>query len=114
MPDYFKIHARGIQSLQTVLADACPSFIWAGQTWKALPGGARKSLDQSLGGFSLDSDLSITCLVAQFGRTADAQRELMLNKLLTYLGKQYRIRDVIVAAGAQQLRLLCVDAQQGV
>ncbi len=100
-------HANSLGALQTEMGDDCPTFLWLSETRKALPGGAKRRKDNSAGGFSLDADLTITCLVSQFGQAAATLREAMLNSRLTYLGQAYRIESVTVAAGGQQLRLEC-------
>ncbi len=109
----YSVHAASLAALQTEMGAECPSFIWNGQNWKALPGGAKRRKDNGPGGFSLDSDLSITCLMDQFAGTAAAQREAMINTDLTYLGEPYSIQDVTIAPGGRQLRLECSDAAQG-
>ncbi len=105
----YSVHAASLAALQTEMGADCPAFSWNGADYKALPGGAKRRKDNSAGGFSLDADLTITCLVSQFGTTAAALCELMINSRLTYLGQAYRIETVTVAAGGQQLRLECSD-----
>jgi len=115
--DPFQHHAGGLSDLQDRLGGACPQFIWPAssdpmQIWLALPGGAKLRKENGQGGLSFDADLSITCLVAQFGTDADTQREAMLNTHLQYLGRNYRIDAVVIAPGALQLRLLCMSDVQ--
>jgi hypothetical protein len=108
----FEIHAAGLAALQTELATDCPSFAWKGQDWKCLPGGARRRKELGAGGFAMDADLQLTCLVAQFGVTAHVQREAMLNTPLVYQGTRFRVDSVTIAAGGLQLRINCMDAAQ--
>lgn len=113
----YEVHAASLAALQTEYDQGdtvkCPVFLWREQNWKSLPGGARRRKDLGVGGFSLDSDLSIVCLVAQFGVSAQAQRDLMLNTQLTYLGQLYQIQTITIAAGGLQLQIECNDAQEG-
>jgi hypothetical protein len=113
----YEAHASSLAQLQDELdatGDAvhCPIFTWAALDRRALPGGAKLRKDLEVGGFSPDADLAIVCRIAQFGSTPNALRDSMLNTRLTYLGHEYRIRDVTIAAGGLQLRILCVDAEQ--
>lgn len=114
----YEVHSASLSALQTELdtqgaAVKCPIFTWAGKDYKALPGGAHLKKDLTMGGLSLDADLMITVLVAQFNATANAQRDAMLRTKLIYLGHNYRIESVTIAAGGQQLRIECRDAVQG-
>jgi hypothetical protein len=110
----FKKHAASIAAVQGRHGDACPVFTWRDASYKALPSGARQRKDNSSGGFQIESDLEIVCLVSQFAAaSAAAQGDAMVNTRLTYLGHPYRIQTVNIAPGEKFLKLECVDAAQG-
>lgn len=113
MADPYAKHAAGIASVQSYLGAKCPVFSWNGHNRKAIPGGTKIGKGLGGGGYGLESDLQITCLVAQFGTSAQALVESMLKTELTYLGHSYRIDAVMIAAGGQQIRIQCNDANQG-
>lgn len=101
--DPYSEHAEGLKELQAEMGDDCPVFtpLWASiGDIKILPGGVRTKKDNSPGGFSLDSDLQLTCLLADFGSTPPQSRQQF-----TYLGANYRITSVTTAPNAVQVRI---------
>ena len=106
----YQKHADSLRALQSEMGDTCPVFtpIWAqlGDV-KILPGGVRTRKDNSAGGLSLDSDLQLTCLLADFGQTPPLSRQLF-----TYLGANYRITSVTTAPNAIQVRINADNAAQ--
>lgn len=96
-------HATSLKELQSEMGDSCPVFTpaWASLgDIKILPGGVRTKKDNSAGGYSLDSDLQLTCLLADFGTNPPASRQLF-----AYLGSNYRITSVTTAPNAVQVRI---------
>lgn len=105
-------HGDGLKELQSELADSCPIFTpqWFNMgNIKILPGGLKNKKDNSPGGFSLDSDLQLTCLLADFGANPPASRQLF-----EYLGGTYRITTVTTAPNAVQVRINADNAAQKV
>ncbi len=102
----YAVHAGSLSSLQQEQGDDCPVAVFSGVTIKILPGGVRQRKDNSPGGFSLDSDLQLTCLSADFPEPPRAKQTLV------YLGRSYRIETVTTMAGGLQLRLNANDANQ--
>lgn len=105
-------HAAGLAELQTEMGSDCPTFtpLWfATQPIKILPGGVRTKKDNSPGGFSLDSDLQLTCLLADFGQNPPQSKQLF-----TYLGGSYKITSVTTAPKAVQVRINADSAAQKV
>ena len=106
------VHAQGLAYVQTEAGADCPQFTWAAKQYLCLPNGAHKKKDLAVGGFHLDSDLALTCLVAQFNQNPTALREAMLNTQLTYLSNLYKIDRVTIAYGGKQIRIECTDLNQ--
>lgn len=102
----YSAHAEGLAQLQAELGADCPSLVINGKTVKILPGGARHKKDNGAGGFSLDSDIQLTCLSADFA-AAPVSRQTF-----TYRGRTYRIESVTTAAGGLQIRIDANDASQ--
>lgn len=106
----YQKHADGLRALQNQQGDTCPVFTpqWAtlGDI-KILPGGVRTKKDNSAGGLSLDSDLQLTCLLADFGASPPSSRQVF-----TYLGGSYRIMSVTTAPNAIQVRINADSAAQ--
>lgn len=112
--DISQVHASSLGSVQDEAGTSCPVFTWNNGTWKCLPGGANLRKPNTTGGFSFEADLTITALVAQFGQTAEALRDDMMNTVLTYLDTSYRIESVIIAIGGKQIRISCSHQAGGV
>ena len=96
-------HAEGLAELQSEMGDNCPVFtpLWADMgDIKILPGGVRTKKDNSPGGFSLDSDLQLTCLLADFGDSPPPE-----NGLFMYNGKKFKIRPLTRAPLEYQVRI---------
>jgi hypothetical protein len=111
--NWYAIHAASLAQLQGEIGPDCPTFVWAGSTYNALPGGASRKKDLIVGGWKLDSDLSITCLIAQFNATSpQALRQAMINTELDYLFDRYKIKSVTIAPGGLQIRIECEDLFQ--
>jgi hypothetical protein len=106
----YQTHADSLRDLQAEMGDTCPVFnpLWAqlGDI-KILPGGVRTKKDNTAGGFSLDSDLQLTCLLADFGASPPLSRQRF-----TYLGETYRITSVTTGPNAVQVRINADNAAQ--
>lgn len=98
----FEIHASGIRAVQEQLGDECPTLFHNGQLVKILPGGVRLKRETTPGGFSLDSDLQLTCLSADFKTPPTAKQTF---KYPGQNGTQYSITSVTTMAGGYQLRI---------
>ncbi len=110
--DVYADHGDGLRELQAEQGDSCPTFqpLWfETDPIRSLPGGVRTKKDNSAGGFSLDSDLQLTCLLADFGEHPPSSRQLF-----TYLGSNYRITSVTTAPNAVQVRINADSAAQKV
>ena len=110
--DTYSEHASGIAELQ---AESKAVLTWKGATYKCLPSGAIRSKQIESGGFGLDSDISLVCLVADFGSaSAEALVSALLKTQITYLGHTYRVESVTVAAGGYQIVIKATDLNKGV
>ena len=107
----YEDHADGLAELQGELGAACPQMFWNGKLWPVLPGGARFASNNSPGGFSLDSDIQLTVLTAQFG--ADLPDNTQTFNYPGETGKLYRIISTTPAPGQLQMRINANDAAQG-
>ena len=103
-------HADGLQSLQDELGSDCPSVWYGGRLVRALPASARIGLNNSIGGLSMDSDLSLICLASDFTVLPTSNQGF---KYPGQTGKSYRINDVFVAPGGAQVRITANAAAQG-
>ena|ERR1700761_8352300 len=100
----YEDHAAMLDALSAEQA-AVPNLdaFWNGMNFKLLPGGAKFSRKNGRGGFDLGCDLMLTCTTAQFGGNApDAGQPL------SYMGRNYTIREVTTPGGAYQVRLHCM------
>ena len=96
----YEEHAKDLAELGHTV-----TFEWAGQTFSALASGSSQSKSLEAGGFDLNNDLNLTCVVAQFGKPAEQLRAEMLGTGLVYAGKDYRIDGVTVAPEGWQIRI---------
>ena len=76
-----------------------------------LPGGTRLASDNTTGGFSLDSDIQLTVLVAQFGDSIPENTQTF--NYPGREGKLYKITSTTPAPGQLQMRINANDASQG-
>lgn len=95
----YQKHADSLRAVQNELGADCPSFTFAGKVIKILPGGVRLKRENTPGGFSLDSDIQLTCLSADFGVQPQSKQTF------TYLGQQFNIVSVTIAPGGIQIRI---------
>lgn len=95
----YRKHADSLRAVQNELGDDCPSFTFNGKTIRILPGGVRLKRENTPGGFSLDSDIQLTCLSADFAVQPQSKQTFM------YLGRQFNIVSVTPAPGGLQLRI---------
>lgn len=104
-------HGSGLTELQSEMGDSCPTFIPLWHSFsdpiKILPGGVRTKKDNSTGGLSLDSDLQLTCLLADFGNNPPPSRGYF-----TYQGQKLRITSVTPGPNAVQVRINADNAGQ--
>src|SRR5689334_2768782 len=96
----YKIHADSLKALQCEMGDDCPvsTPLWASMgDIKILPGGVRTKKDNSPCGLSLDSDLQLTCLLADFGENPPPSRGQFM-----FQGQKLRITSVTTAPNGVQ------------
>jgi hypothetical protein len=106
----YDVHAASLAQLQGELGADCPQMFWNGSLWPVLPGGTRLAKDLSVGGFTLDSDLQLTVLLAQFGANLPASPQTFNYPGQT--GKLYRIVSTTPAPEQLQMRINANDAEQ--
>lgn len=112
--DPWKYHAEGLRALQDEAGDSCPSMFYSGGAIPILPGGAMFKSANSPGGFSINADLQLTVLAADFGAGFDFDN--LEQQTFNYPGQQgdlYRISGVIMAPNGYQVRILADSASEG-
>ncbi len=106
----YSIHSQGLAALQDELGEACPQMFWNNKLWPVLPGGTRFASNNSQGGYSLETDIQLTVLTAQFGDSPpDNTQEF---RYPGQDGKLYRIVSTTPAPGQFQMRINANDAAQ--
>ena len=108
----YDIHSNSLSALQDELGPDCPQMFWNGKLWNVLPGGTRLASNNSPGGFSMDSDIQLTVLLAQFG-TGGIPENTHTFRYPGAEGKLYRIASTTPAPGQFQMRIKANDAAQG-
>lgn len=100
-------HAAGLAELEAELGADVPKFRWGNADIPILPGTAHLGKNLEVGGFALTSDLSFSVRVAAFGQNRDAAtlKSNLLETHMTYLGQPFKITNVHIAPGAQQMRI---------
>jgi len=96
----YEEHAFGLGEIEAELGDDCPQFSYNSSPFRCLPGGAKFKRKNDTGGFTLESDLQLTCLVDQFNGSVPDSGET-----LSYLGRDYTIVSVTPAPGGYQMRI---------
>ena len=112
--DIYAIHASGLRSLQTEAGDACPTMWFDGKAINILPGGAAYKTENSLGGLSINADLSLTVLAADFGPEFDFND--MTNQVFNYPGEngdEYAVDSVVKSPNGFQVRILANSSAEG-
>jgi hypothetical protein len=103
-------HASGLRELQDELGEDCPKIWIGGRLISALAGSASLQKTISPGGFSIECDLSITCLTEDFEDVQPVQ-----NQTFNYpgqAGRSYRIVSITSAPGGKQLQIDAVSTSQ--
>lgn len=103
-------HAAGIRELMTELGDDCPKIYYRNTSINVLPSSAILGRRLDLGGFTPDSALTFTALLADFPQTPVAQ------EVFNYpgsTGKKYQIETVDHVPGGLQIRISANDANKG-
>lgn len=98
----YQEHAEGLVELQTELGSACPTLFFNGQEIKILPGGVRLKRENEPGGFSLDTDIQLTCLSADF---KDQPASKQTFRYPGAQGPRFNIVSVTTMPGGLQLRI---------
>lgn len=110
----FELHACAMATAQN-LTGACPVFTWNGDDWQMMPNTSTLKKDLDIGGYSLDSDLSFHCLLAQFVEDftdVETLKQSMLETAMVYLGHNYKIVSVGILAGGLILKISANDLAQ--
>ena len=110
----FAEHAAAIREVQSEMGDECPTLDWykngvrnsVTATIKILPGTLMVRSSNSVGGLSLDSDFSCTCLAEDFSEQPNT------NQVIVYRGKKLAISSVNILAGGLQYQIKANDAAQ--
>lgn len=104
--------------MRSDLGADCPVFNWSGKNYQIVPGTANFNKTLREGGFSFMFDLSLTTTVQQFLDVkgvpdAIALQGKMLKTRINYLGVDYKIENVSVAAGGTQITIHANSVNQG-
>ena len=103
-------HAAGIRELIDELGEDCPKIYYRSMSISVLPSQANLVRRLDLGGFTPESALTLTALLADFPQTPMAQ------EVFNYpgqSGKKYQIEGVEHAPGGLQIRITANDANKG-
>jgi hypothetical protein len=65
--DYFGAHALALKQAMDILEPDCPRMVWNTATFRCMPSGDKQSALGSPGGFSLEAEMTLSCLVSDFG-----------------------------------------------
>lgn len=109
--NFYADHADGIAELQAELGSDCPMIYYRGALIKCLPGDASRGGKNEVGGISLDCDLTVTCLAADFTAVPKSSQPF---KYPGQDGNNYNIVAVQIAPGGLQYTITANDANQGV
>jgi len=112
--DIYAIHAGSLKDLQDEAGDSCPHMWYNGGVINILPGGATYKSSNSQGGLSIDADLSLTVLAADFGPGFDF--DAMTNQTFNYPsqnGPLYSVDSVVKSPNSYQVRILANSASEG-
>ena len=112
--DIYEIHSASLKSLQTEAGNKCPAMWFDGRAIKILPGGATYKTSNSQGGLSINADLSLTVLAADFGKDFDFNA--MTNQQFNYPGQGgqlYSVDSVVKSPNSFQVRILANSAAEG-
>ncbi len=111
--DVYKIHSDSLRSLQDE-NENCPAMFYNGDLIRILPGGASYRTQNSPGGLSINADLSLTVLVADFPENFDFNS--MTNQTFNYPnegGQAYSVDSVVKSPNQYQVRILANSNAEG-
>jgi hypothetical protein len=100
--DPYKDHANGLKSVEKEFGAACPQLYFNGQLVPILPGGVKFKRENGPGGFTIDTDIQLTVLAADFAVLPQSRQTF------TYPGQngaKYEIVSVTTMPTGVQLRL---------
>ncbi len=110
----FSIHATDLADYQAELGDDCPVMWYSGGPIKILPGGATYKTKNSQGGLSINADLSLTVIAADFGAGFDFND--LTSQQFNYpgeTGQLYSVDSIVKVAGGLQVRILANSSAEG-
>ncbi len=105
----YQDHANGLSELQSELGNDCPALFINGQLIKILPGGVKLKRENTPGGFSLDSDIQLTCLSADFKAQPTSKQTF---RYPGQNGGRFNIVSLTSMAGGFQLRINANNADR--
>ncbi len=106
----FSEHADAIAQAQD---DHGETFTWKDSNYLCVASGARVSKPAGAGGVAFDADLSFTCTTDQFSpSTAQSVADEMLNKAITFQGRQYRVDSTKLICSTLLLKVEANDINQ--
>lgn len=110
----YAIHAASLKSLQAEAGDTCPAMWYDGRSIPILPGGATYKTNNSQGGLSINSDLSLTILATNFPVGFDFNS--MTSQNFNYPGQTgdlYSVDSIVKSPNGFQVRILANSAAEG-
>ena len=109
----FEAHANDLADYEAELGDDCPVMWYSGGPIKIIPGGATYETKNSQGGLSINADLSLTVIAADFGKDFDFND--LTSQQFNYpgeTGQLYSVDSIVKVAGGLQVRILANSAAE--
>jgi hypothetical protein len=110
MPNVYAKHAASVASVMDYLGPACPTIAWSGNNIRCLPRDSANYKKLDPGGFRLEADISIVCLLADFNGILPKPNQMFT---LNTDGTTYRVESTRVLTGGTLVRLTGYHQQQG-
>ena len=110
----FQIHASDLADYEAEQGADCPVMFYSGKSIRVIPGGATYKSKNSQGGLSINADLKLTVIAADFGAGFDFND--LTNQNFNYPGQNgdyYSVDSVIKIAGGFQVAILANSAAEG-
>ena len=111
----YQVHASDLADIAAEQGDDCPAMWYDGRAIPILPGGATYKTQNSVGGLSVSSDLSLTILASNFA--PDFDFNYMNSQQFNYPGADgdlYSVDSVIKSPNGFQVRILADAAAEGI
>ena len=110
----YEQHQQGLRELQGELGADCPVMWYNGGAIRVFAGGASYKSKNSQGGLSLNCDLKLTVLAADFGTGFNF--DALTNQTFNYPGQTgnlYSVDSVVKISGGFQVSILANSAAEG-